>query len=169
MTNRLLKSVQPIPDTLHFAFEYLDRGWPVIPVDGKTPATAWSAYQKELPSTKQVRRWFSSGGRKNYNLAIVTGRYSGLVVVDCDSPLRQGSYRALASTANTFARESAMDELAKKLKEQFNIKTVKIDYDTFKEKLEALNERFKPAPAPTAENEDDAIEAEEISAEEVAD
>lgn len=29
-----------------------------------------------------------------------------------DSPLRQGSYRALASTANTFARESAIDELA---------------------------------------------------------
>ncbi len=86
MTNQLLKSVQPTLDTLHFAFEYLDRGWPVIPVDGKTPATAWSAYQKELPSTKQVRRWFSSGGRKNYNLAIVTGHYSGLVVVDCDSP-----------------------------------------------------------------------------------
>jgi isoquinoline 1-oxidoreductase len=32
--------------------------------------------------------------------------------VGSDSPLRQGSYRALASTANTFARESAMDELA---------------------------------------------------------
>lgn len=32
--------------------------------------------------------------------------------VSTDSPLRQGSYRALASTANTFARESAMDELA---------------------------------------------------------
>ena len=30
----------------------------------------------------------------------------------CDSPLRQGSYRALASTANTFARESMMDDLA---------------------------------------------------------
>jgi isoquinoline 1-oxidoreductase len=29
-----------------------------------------------------------------------------------ESPLRQGSYRALASTANAFARESAMDELA---------------------------------------------------------
>jgi CO/xanthine dehydrogenase Mo-binding subunit len=28
------------------------------------------------------------------------------------TPLKQGSYRALASTANTFARESAMDELA---------------------------------------------------------
>jgi isoquinoline 1-oxidoreductase len=32
--------------------------------------------------------------------------------VPSDSPLRQGSYRALASTANTFARESMMDELA---------------------------------------------------------
>jgi isoquinoline 1-oxidoreductase len=29
-----------------------------------------------------------------------------------DSPLRQGSYRALAATANCFARESVMDELA---------------------------------------------------------
>jgi isoquinoline 1-oxidoreductase len=29
-----------------------------------------------------------------------------------DSPLRQGSYRALASTANVFARETHMDELA---------------------------------------------------------
>lgn len=30
----------------------------------------------------------------------------------CDQPLRSGSYRALASTANAFARESFMDELA---------------------------------------------------------
>ena len=30
----------------------------------------------------------------------------------CDSPLREGSYRCLAATANTFARESFMDELA---------------------------------------------------------
>jgi isoquinoline 1-oxidoreductase len=33
-----------------------------------------------------------------------------------DSPLRQGSYRALASTANVFARESHMDDLAHALK-----------------------------------------------------
>ena len=32
--------------------------------------------------------------------------------VACDAPLRSGSYRALASTANTFARECFMDELA---------------------------------------------------------
>jgi nicotinate dehydrogenase subunit B len=34
---------------------------------------------------------------------------------EVDSPLRQGSYRALASTANHFARESFMDELAHQL------------------------------------------------------
>ncbi len=31
----------------------------------------------------------------------------------CDSPLPQGSYRALAATANTFARESHIDEMAR--------------------------------------------------------
>ncbi|MGC3947265.1 MAG: molybdopterin-dependent oxidoreductase [Chryseolinea sp.] len=34
----------------------------------------------------------------------------------CDSPLRQGSYRGLAATANTFARESIMDDLSRQLK-----------------------------------------------------
>jgi nicotinate dehydrogenase subunit B len=33
----------------------------------------------------------------------------------CESPLRQGSYRGLAATANTFARECIMDDLARKL------------------------------------------------------
>ncbi len=42
-----------------------------------------------------------------YDLADVRERY-----VPVKAPLRQGSYRALAATANTFARESLMDELA---------------------------------------------------------
>lgn len=33
----------------------------------------------------------------------------------CESPLRQGSYRGLAATANTFARECVIDDLARKL------------------------------------------------------
>jgi len=44
------------------------------------------------------------------------------------SPLKQGSYRALASTANTFARESAMDELAALVKMdplEFRLKNLK--------------------------------------------
>jgi isoquinoline 1-oxidoreductase len=34
---------------------------------------------------------------------------------DVESPLRQGSYRGLAATANHFARETAMDDLARQL------------------------------------------------------
>jgi len=46
------------------------------------------------------------------------------------SPLRQGSYRALAATANHFARESFMDELAHGLKMdplEFRLKNMKND------------------------------------------
>ncbi|MFB3922100.1 MAG: molybdopterin cofactor-binding domain-containing protein [Terriglobia bacterium] len=45
-----------------------------------------------------------------------------------DSPLRQGSYRALAATANFFARESHMDELAHAVKMdpfRFRLKNLK--------------------------------------------
>lgn len=38
-----------------------------------------------------------------------------IVYHPADSPLRQGSYRGLAATANTFARESHMDELADRI------------------------------------------------------
>jgi isoquinoline 1-oxidoreductase len=45
-----------------------------------------------------------------------------------DSPLRQGSYRALAATANHFAREVHVDEMARELKMdplQFRLKNIK--------------------------------------------
>ncbi|MBZ5545875.1 MAG: molybdopterin-dependent oxidoreductase [Acidobacteriia bacterium] len=47
-----------------------------------------------------------------------------------DSPLRQGSYRALAATANHFARESHMDDVAHQLKMdplEFRLKNLKDD------------------------------------------
>ena len=53
---------------------------------------------------------FNSGGSAigtPYQIANVATEFK-----NCDQPLRSGSYRALASTANTFARESFMDELA---------------------------------------------------------
>ena len=60
-----------------------------------------------------------------------------------DSPLRQGSYRALASTANVFARETHMDELANALKMDplgFRLKNLKDA--RLKAVLEAAAERF---------------------------
>ena len=49
----------------------------------------------------------SSGIQTPYNIPNPVTRFH-----DADSPLRQGSYRGLAATANHFARESYMDELA---------------------------------------------------------
>jgi isoquinoline 1-oxidoreductase len=53
---------------------------------------------------------YNSGGsaiRSLYNVANQRSEFHSV-----SSPLRQGSYRALAATANHFARESHMDELA---------------------------------------------------------
>jgi isoquinoline 1-oxidoreductase len=60
-----------------------------------------------------------------------------------DSPLRQGSYRALASTANIFARESHMDDLAHALKLDplaFRLKNLK--NDRLRAVLEAAARQF---------------------------
>jgi isoquinoline 1-oxidoreductase len=53
---------------------------------------------------------YNSGGssiRSPYDVANLHTEFHST-----ESPLRQGSYRALASTANTFARESHLDDLA---------------------------------------------------------
>jgi isoquinoline 1-oxidoreductase len=68
-----------------------------------------------------------------------------------DSPLRQGSYRALAATANVFARESHMDELAHAVAMDplaFRLKNLKDD--RLRGVFEAAAKQFgwggKPAP-----------------------
>jgi nicotinate dehydrogenase subunit B len=60
-----------------------------------------------------------------------------------NSPLRQGSYRGLAATANQFARETAIDELAHGLKMDglaFRLKN--IEDERLKAVLEAAADRF---------------------------
>ncbi len=60
------------------------------------------------------QNWNSGGSalRSPYECANQRTQFHG-----ARSPLRQGSYRALAATANTFARETALDELAHALKQ----------------------------------------------------
>jgi CO/xanthine dehydrogenase Mo-binding subunit len=67
-------------------------------VDGDGRLTAWD-----------FANYNSGGSAIDTPYEVPNGRIRFL---EADSPLRQGSYRALASAANTFARESAMDELA---------------------------------------------------------
>jgi len=66
------------------AIDYLDRGWSVIPVREreKRPAVPWKAYQEKYVSEDTLHDWFRR--TPDFNVAIVTGALSGLVVVDVD-------------------------------------------------------------------------------------
>lgn len=71
------------------ALDLWHRGLSVIPVphpdaryDGKTPAIRWSEFQQRRPTEDEIRSWF----RLPCNIAVVTGRISGVVVIDADSP-----------------------------------------------------------------------------------
>ena len=71
---------------LETANGYLARGWSVIPIVGKLPALpSWKEFQSRVPSSGEVTSWFTSNQKPPTGLAIVTGRVSGLVVVDCDT------------------------------------------------------------------------------------
>ena len=47
---------------------------------GKHPRVKWSEYQGRLPTEAEVRKWWA----KPWNIAIVTGAISGIIVVDVD-------------------------------------------------------------------------------------
>ena len=66
------------------ALGYAERGLSVIPTKGKEPTiSAWTPYKIKPPSSKKLRRWFSSN-RPN-GLAVVCGDVSGgLVCRDFD-------------------------------------------------------------------------------------
>jgi isoquinoline 1-oxidoreductase len=60
-----------------------------------------------------------------------------------DSPLRQGSYRGLAATANTFARECIMDDLARDCgKDPLEFRLLNIKEERLANVLKAAAEKF---------------------------
>lgn len=72
--------------------EYVDEGWVVLPtrVGAKEPAmTTWEKYIHQKPSQALVDKWFSA--LSGVGAGAVTGRISGIVVVDveaaCPTPL----------------------------------------------------------------------------------
>lgn len=70
--------------SLERALAYLRRGWCVIPLrpSEKRPLIFWEQYQSEQPSEGDLRSWFTRW--PDANIGIVTGRVSGLVVLDVD-------------------------------------------------------------------------------------
>lgn len=64
------------------ALQYIENGYSLIPVDkrDKKPLIKWSDYQKKRASEETVEKWFKSDN----NIGIVTGKISGITVVDID-------------------------------------------------------------------------------------
>lgn len=61
------------------------RGWSLIPLKprSKVPAIRWQEYQERRCTFEELEAWFTVPG---FNVGIVTGRVSGLFVIDADSP-----------------------------------------------------------------------------------
>ncbi len=63
------------------------RGWSIIPLrwGTKLPAIrSWTEYQQRPATFEQLEQWFDRP--ELFNVGIVTGRVSGIFVLDCDSP-----------------------------------------------------------------------------------
>lgn len=67
------------------ALEYLAKGWSVIPcgTHSKVALVNWRKYQKNRPTKEQVKAWWNK--HPDANIAVITGRISGLIVVDVDT------------------------------------------------------------------------------------
>ena len=71
--------------TYHFASEYRDRAWSIVPLRGKVPAVPWRELQERRPTPGEIAVWFGENAKEDFNVGIVTGQVSDLVVVDADS------------------------------------------------------------------------------------
>jgi hypothetical protein len=61
------------------------RGWSVIPLRprSKLPAVPWQEYQRRHATINELEQWFAEPG---FNVGIVTGKLSGIFVIDADTP-----------------------------------------------------------------------------------
>jgi Bifunctional DNA primase/polymerase, N-terminal len=76
------------PDVRGAAWRYYTaHGWSVIPVrpGEKRPAVRWQDYEVRRPGEGELERWWRNGSR--LGVGVVTGRVSGIAVVDADGEL----------------------------------------------------------------------------------
>ena len=76
------------------AIEAIERGWSIIPISiaSKKPLIKWAEYQDRVVDHETVDDWFENGVPaadgtrvRPFNIALVTGVTSGVVVLDCDN------------------------------------------------------------------------------------
>ncbi len=62
--------------------KYLENGWVLIPIAtrSKKPLVSWQQYQTTKPTDAEYEKWFSY----EHNVAVITGKLSGITVIDID-------------------------------------------------------------------------------------
>ena len=71
-------------EVLSTALSYCDRGWSVIPVrQDKKPPIRWTEFQQRRATPEEIREWWQRW--PDSMIGIVTGKLSGIIVIDCDS------------------------------------------------------------------------------------
>ena len=68
----------------NYALDYHDLGLAIIPCEGKLPKVSWKKYQTKAPSLATIYRWMKIFPAAN--IGLITGRISGITVIDCDDP-----------------------------------------------------------------------------------
>src|SRR5512135_3788901 len=82
----------PPNDREKVALAYAHRGWSVLPIKprGKTPLLdTWQQNQHTIATDYEIHEWFRQW--PDANIGIITGRVSGLVVLDVDGDVGRAS------------------------------------------------------------------------------
>ena len=81
---------------LEAALQYLALGWSILPIktrDKRPAIRSWREFQERQPTEEEVRGWAERF--RECNIAVVTGRLSGLVVLDIDGTAGEEVVRRL--------------------------------------------------------------------------
>jgi len=73
----------PLPFA-NYALDYHELGLAIIPCTGKAPKVSWKKYQTKRPSLATIYRWMKLFPAAN--IGLITGKISGITVIDCDDP-----------------------------------------------------------------------------------
>jgi hypothetical protein len=68
----------------NYALDYQQLGLAIIPCEGKSPKVSWKKYQSKAPSLATIYRWIKLFPAAN--IGLITGKISGITVIDCDDP-----------------------------------------------------------------------------------
>jgi len=84
---------------------YRERGLSIVPIRAGTKAAAvdWKEFQERLPTDEEIERWWAE---TRHGIAIICGRVSGVIAVDCDSPEKSRQLHARLPKTDAMTRSS---------------------------------------------------------------